>query len=229
MVNIAANLTHIHTQIIEAKNNFASKGQRVELIAVSKTRTVAEIEQAIAAGQRHFGENYLQEALSKITQLAHQQDLVWHFIGPIQSNKTREIAGNFDWVHSVDRLKIAERLSQQRPVNLSPLNICIQINIDNEPTKSGVTLGNLLSLAVEINRLPRLHLRGLMAIPRPQRELTLQRQCFRRVRSALESLQRAGLLELDTLSMGMSDDFVAAIAEGATFIRLGTAIFGERV
>lgn len=178
------------------------------------------------AGMRRFGENYLQEALEKIAAL-QELDLEWHFIGPIQSNKTRPIAEHFDWVHSVDRLKLARRLSEQRPAGLPPLNICLQVNVSGEQSKSGITLQELPALAQEVATLPRLRLRGLMAIPAPAAGLEAQRQPFRQMRFALEQLIAEGL-ELDTLSMGMSGDLEAAIAEGATLVRIGTALFGPR-
>ncbi|MWJ27806.1 YggS family pyridoxal phosphate-dependent enzyme [Halomonas sp. ZH2S] len=199
------------------------------LLAVSKTKPAELIRQAWQLGQREFGENYLQEALEKQTQLADLDDIVWHFIGPLQSNKTRAVAEHFAWVHSVDREKIARRLNEQRPENLPPLNVCLQVNISAEPSKSGVSLEALPALAREVASLPNLRLRGLMAIPAPADSLAEQRQPFARLRHALEQLQQA-LPEtpLDTLSMGMSDDLEAAVQEGATLVRLGTAIFGAR-
>ncbi|CAM3988235.1 YggS family pyridoxal phosphate-dependent enzyme [Vreelandella rituensis] len=199
------------------------------LLAVSKTKPAELIRQAWQLGQREFGENYLQEALEKQTQLADFDDIVWHFIGPLQSNKTRAVAENFAWVHSVDREKIARRLNEQRPENLPPLNVCLQVNISAEPSKSGVSLEALPALAREVAHLPNLRLRGLMAIPAPADSLAEQRRPFARLRHALEQLQQE-LPEtpLDTLSMGMSDDLEAAVQEGATLVRLGTAIFGAR-
>jgi pyridoxal phosphate enzyme (YggS family) len=187
------------------------------------------IRQAWQLGQREFGENYLQEALEKQTELADLDDIVWHFIGPLQSNKTRAVAEHFDWVHSVDRLKIAKRLSEQRPTHLSPLNICLQVNISREESKAGVLPEELEELAKEVATLPNLHLRGLMAIPAPVEGVEAQRQPLAALREALTSLQsRLPGAPLDTLSMGMSDDLEAAILEGATLVRLGTAIFGAR-
>ncbi|XKH59838.1 YggS family pyridoxal phosphate-dependent enzyme [Halomonas sediminis] len=199
------------------------------LLAVSKTKPAELIRQARQLGQREFGENYLQEALEKQTQLADLDDIIWHFIGPLQSNKTRAVAEHFAWVHSVDREKIARRLNEQRPKNLPPLNVCLQVNISAEPSKSGVSLEALPDLAREVANLPNLRLRGLMAIPAPTNSLAEQRRPFARLRHALEQLQQA-LPEtpLDTLSMGMSDDLEAAVQEGATLVRLGTAIFGAR-
>jgi pyridoxal phosphate enzyme (YggS family) len=197
----------------------------VTLLAVSKTQPASVIREAATAGQTAFGENYLQEALAKQDALADLPELVWHFIGPIQSNKTRPIAERFEWVHTVDRLRIAERLSQQRPADKPPLNVCLQINVSGEATKSGVTLAALPELAAAVAQLPRLRLRGLMAIPAPATGLDRQRIPFRILREAMAALALPGL---DTLSMGMSDDLEAAILEGATLVRVGTAIFGPR-
>lgn len=196
------------------------------LLAVSKTFPATAIREAYAAGQRVFGESYVQEALGKIAAL---RDLVleWHFIGPIQSNKTRAIAENFAWAHGVDRLKVAERLSDQRPHNLPPLNICLQVNVSGEDSKSGVDPAAACELAQQIANLPRLKLRGLMAIPAPAKELSEQRKPFALLRELLQQMNTLGL-QLDTLSMGMSDDLEAAILEGATIVRVGTAIFGGR-
>lgn len=196
------------------------------ILAVSKTVSAERIRQAYTCGQRAFGESYVQEARPKQEAL---RDLAieWHFIGPIQANKTRPLAEHFAWVHSVDRLRIAERLSQQRPVELPPLNICIQINIDREPSKSGVLPEELPALAHRVAVLPHLRLRGLMAIPRPSTNPDEQADSFRRVRQLLDNLRSEGLA-LDTLSMGMSDDLEAAVAQGATWVRIGTAIFGAR-
>lgn len=212
--------------ISQAEQRFTRTGGSVQLLAVSKTRPASDIREAWQVGQKMFGENYLQEALEKIEQLA-DCDIEWHFIGPIQSNKTREIAQNFSWVHSVDRLKIARRLSEQRPEHLPPLSICLQINIDNEATKSGVLATEAITLAKEIQALPNLHLRGLMAIPTASSDFETQRDAFKRVRVLFEQIQRSGI-NLDTLSMGMTNDLEAAIAEGATIVRIGTAIFGPR-
>ena len=199
----------------------------MQLVAVSKTFPASAISEAAAAGQRHFGENYLQESLPKLEQLSGR-GLIWHFIGPIQSNKTRPIAENFDWVHAVERERIARRLSEQRPENLPPLNICIEVNVSGEATKSGVAPHDVGALAHAISSLPRLKLRGLMAIPEPTQDAGLQRRRCALLRELMEALMREGLV-LDTLSMGMSADLEAAIAEGATMVRVGTAIFGERV
>jgi PLP dependent protein len=197
--------------------------QTVHLVAVSKTQPADAIRQAYHAGQRLFGENYVQEALDKQQELTDLPDIEWHFIGPMQSNKTRPIAENFAWVHSVDRLKIAQRLSQQRPEDLPPLNICIQLNIDDEDTKSGISPDDLPELVNVIKSLPRLRLRGLMAIPAATHNPDQQRVAFRKLADAV-----AQFPFMDTLSMGMSADLEAAIAEGATLVRVGTDIFGAR-
>ncbi|MCA1772582.1 MAG: YggS family pyridoxal phosphate-dependent enzyme [Halomonas sp.] len=199
------------------------------LLAVSKTKPASMIRQASALGQREFGENYLQEALDKQAELADLDDLVWHFIGPLQSNKTRAVAEHFAWLHTVDRLKIAKRLSEQRPAHLAPLNVCLQVNISREPSKSGVMPEDVEALAREVAVLPGLKLRGLMAIPAPAESLSAQRQPLAEMRKLLSALQKAlPDAPLDTLSMGMSDDLEAAVLEGATLVRLGTAIFGAR-
>ena len=200
--------------------------EKVRILAVSKTRPAADIRAAFGCGLAEFGESYLQEALEKMADLA-DLPLVWHFIGPIQSNKTRPIAEHFDWVHSVDRLKIARRLSEQRPPDMSPLQVCLQVNISAEHTKSGVSLEELPDLLQRVRSLPRLQVRGLMAIPAATDDEQQQRAAFAGLRLALERLQRAEP-GLDTLSMGMSGDLEAAIAEGATLVRVGTAIFGPR-
>jgi pyridoxal phosphate enzyme (YggS family) len=196
----------------------------VTLLAVSKTHPVAKIEEAVAAGQKAFGENYVQEALTKMARL---EKLEWHLIGPLQSNKTRLAAQSFDWIHTVGTEKIARRLSEQRPAGLAPLNVLIQINVSGEPTKAGVVPDAAPALASALALLPRLRLRGLMAIPEPTPDIGLQRSRFAEVRAIYERLRSEGLA-LDTLSMGMSDDMESAIAEGATLVRIGTAIFGER-
>tara|TARA_B110000116_G_C16754361_1_gene545025 strand:+ start:343 stop:951 length:609 start_codon:yes stop_codon:yes gene_type:complete len=195
-------------------------------LAVSKTKTAADIRAAFAAEQRHFGENYLQEALEKQQQLVGL-NIVWHFIGPIQSNKTGALAEHFQWVHSVDRLKIARRLSEQRLKHLPALNICLQVNLDNEASKSGVTLAELPALADAVAKLPHLKLRGLMAIPAPRSDVNEQQQSLERLQQALKQLNQQGYT-LDTLSMGMSGDLEAAIAAGSTMVRIGTDIFGAR-
>ena len=224
--HIAHNLERLRRRIEEAEERHRRAPGSVQLLAVSKTRPPADILAASACGQHRFGENYLQEALEKISALQEHR-LQWHFIGPIQSNKTRAIAAHFSWVHSVDRLKIARRLSEQRPPEAGPLQICLQVNLSGETSKSGATLAELPRLAEGIAALPNLRLRGLMTIPAPSSDPEQQRIPFRRLRQALEELNQAGLA-LDTLSMGMSADLEAAIAEGATMVRIGTDIFGPR-
>ena len=226
METIAQRLSITQARIRQAAWESGRKEKEIHLLAVSKTQSVAALQAAIAAGQRQFGESYVQEALVKMAALA-EPDLVWHYIGPIQANKCRDIAEHFSWVHSVDRLKTAERLSHLRPAHLPALQICLQVNISNEPSKSGASVEELLPLAIELAKLPNLQLRGLMAIPAPADDPTTQRLPFSRLRQALETLNRTGLA-LDTLSMGMSDDLEVAIAEGSTLVRIGTAIFGPR-
>ncbi len=216
----------VRRQILSACRDSQRAPESVQLLAVSKTRGADEIRQLHACGQTAFGENYLQEALDKIAAL-QELPLEWHFIGPIQSNKTRAIAEQFDWVHSVDRLKIARRLSEQRPGERSPLNLCLQVNISGEASKSGCTPDELPELARAVAALPGLRLRGLMAIPEAETDPTRQRATFARVRELLTALQTE-LPQLDTLSMGMSGDLDAAIAEGSTMVRVGTALFGPR-
>jgi len=226
MTTISDNLALIQQQMADAQARFQAS-QPVTLCAVSKAQSADAMRAAYDAGQTVFGENYLQEALTKQAQL-DDCAIAWHFIGPIQSNKTQLIARHFDWVHSVDRLKIAQRLSDARPTELPPLNICLQVNISEEASKSGASGQELLELALNIKQLPRLQLRGLMAIPAPCSDIEQQRDQFRQVRALFEHLNSHGL-QLDTLSIGMSGDFAAAIAEGATLVRIGTAIFGARI
>jgi pyridoxal phosphate enzyme (YggS family) len=223
MSTIAANISTLGARINAAALAAQRDPAAIGLLAVSKTKPAGALREAYAAGLRDFGENYLQEALSKQLELA-DLPLCWHFIGPIQSNKTRAIAENFAWVHSVDRLKIAQRLSEQRPEDLPPLNICIQVNVSGEASKSGCTPADLPALAAAISALPRLKLRGLMAIPEPTEDSAEQNAAF----AAVRSLQAQLNLPLDTLSMGMSHDLEAAIAQGATWVRIGTALFGAR-
>jgi len=230
MSTIAQNLQAVDASIVAAAKAAGRPRDAVQLLAVSKTFPAEAVLEAVAAGQRAFGENYLQEALDKIDALAKAlpgQALEWHFIGPIQSNKTRPIAASFDWVHTVDRLKVAQRLSEQRPPQLGPLNVCLQVNISGEASKSGVASAELDELARQVARLPKLRLRGLMAIPQPQTDFELQRAAFAVLRALFERLRADGIA-LDTLSMGMSADMAAAIAEGATIVRVGSAIFGSR-
>ncbi len=222
----AARLHAVLSRIRAAEQRCQRPPGAVRLLAVGKTQPAAVIAALAAAGQRDFGENYFQEALDKMTERA-TLELEWHFIGPMQANKTRGIAEHFAWVHSVDRLKIAERLSAQRPDHLPPLNVCLQVNIDREPTKHGLDEVELAEVAHAVATLPRLRLRGLMAIPAPAAEFAAQRRPFARLRKLRERLADAGLV-LDTLSAGMSDDLEAAIAEGATLVRIGTALFGSR-
>ena len=227
---IAENLQAVEATIASAAEAANRPRSSVQLLAVSKTFPAEAVLEAMAAGQRAFGENYLQEALDKIALVARAQPqapVEWHFIGPIQSNKTRPIASSFQWVHTVERLKIAQRLSEQRPPELGPLNVCIQVNISGEASKSGAQEDEVPELARQVARLPNLRLRGLMAIPEPQTDVALQRQAFARLRMLAERLRLDGL-ELDTLSMGMSGDMQAAIMEGATIVRIGSAIFGAR-
>jgi len=226
MTSISANLQAVRERIAAAARKYGRRPEDVSLLAVSKTWPAAYIREAVAAGQNAFGENYVQEAVEKLGELAPLQ-LEWHFIGPLQSNKTRAVAESFAWVHSLDRLKIAERLSAQRPDGLPPLQVCLEVNISGEATKSGVSLTALGELAAQVAALPRLALRGLMAIPAASAECAEQRVAFAQVREAYEQLQNSGL-RLDTLSMGMTHDLEAAISEGSTLVRVGTAIFGER-
>jgi len=226
MTSIRDNLQTIGANIKKAEKRYHRAENSVQLLAVSKRHTVEKIKQAYDVGQHAFGENYVQELLEKKQQL-EELDIEWHFIGPLQSNKTRKIAEAADWVHTIDRLKIAQRLNDQRPVELAPLNVCIQINISHEESKSGIPTDELKGLAEAIVELPRLKLRGLMVIPAPQPSMEKQREVFRQVYKQKQNLIQSGF-EIDTLSMGMSDDMEAAIAEGATIVRIGTAIFGRR-
>ena len=220
------NIAKVRSRVRESAEKCQRQESAILLLAVSKTRPADEIRDAADCGLRHFGENYLQEALDKIEQL-QDLDLVWHFIGPIQSNKTRPIATHFDWVHSVDRAKIARRLNDQRPESLAPLNICLQVNISGEDSKSGISPAELPALAQAVVQLPRLRLRGLMAIPEATDDVARQHANFSRLRELLEEVREMAA-EADTLSMGMSADMEAAIAEGATIVRIGTDIFGPR-
>lgn len=226
MATIAANLQAVRDRMARAAQAAGRRAADVGLIAVGKTFPAQDIAKAHAAGQRAFGESYVQEAVEKVTRLAHLP-IEWHFIGPVQSNKTRDIAGHFQWVHSLARIRIAQRLHDARPAHLPPLNVCIQVNVSGEDSKSGVAPGAELELARAILALPRLRLRGLMAIPEPTSDMQLQRRRFALLRLIKDKLVEAGI-PLDTLSMGMSDDLEAAIAEGATLVRVGTAIFGKR-
>jgi len=230
MATIGANLQAVKERIARAAQLAGRDPGTISLIAVSKTHPVEAIEDALAAGQRAFGENYVQEALEKMRSLAARPEargIEWHMIGPLQSNKTRFVAENFAWVHSVERERIAARLAEQRPAGLAPLNVLLQVNVSGEASKSGIAPEEVAPLARSVAVLPRLRLRGLMAIPEPTHDVALQRARFRRLRELFERLRAEGL-ELDTLSMGMSDDMEAAVAEGATMLRIGTAIFGAR-
>jgi pyridoxal phosphate enzyme (YggS family) len=226
MTSIAANLQAVRARIAAACAGAGRAVDSVQLLAVSKTWPAASVREAVAAGQRAFGENYVQEAVAKAAELKDSK-LEWHFIGPLQGNKTRLVAENFAWVHSVERLKIAERLAAQRPPNLPALQVCLQVNISGEASKSGCSPDDLAILARTVAVLPGLRLRGLMAIPEPGDDVRLQRSRFALLRELRDRLDAEGL-GLDTLSMGMSHDLEAAILEGATIVRIGTAIFGER-
>ncbi|MDD5384677.1 MAG: YggS family pyridoxal phosphate-dependent enzyme [Gallionella sp.] len=226
MTTIASNLQAVRDAMAVAATEAGRAPDDISLLAVSKTFAPEAIREACRAGQTRFAESYVQEALHKIAAL-HDLPLEWHYIGPIQSNKTRAIAEHFAWVHSVDRVKTAERLSVQRPAHLPPLQVCMQVNISGEASKSGVPPGEAAQLAMAIAQLPHLSLRGLMAVPEPGDDVNAQRAAFSQLRELFEQLIRQGL-QLDTLSMGMSHDFAAAIAEGATMVRVGTAIFGDR-
>ena len=226
MATISANLQAVRARINRAAAACGRVPDTIGLLAVSKAQPAACVLEAVAAGQTRFGENYVQEGVEKINAVG-RPDLEWHFIGPLQSNKTRAVAEAFSWAHTIDRVKIAERLSQQRPETLPPLQICLQINVSGEDSKSGIAPAEALRLAHDVVNLPRLCLRGLMAIPAPNEDPAQQRSAFRSLRQVFEQLRAEGF-ELDTLSMGMSNDIEAAVAEGATLLRVGTAIFGER-
>jgi len=226
MTAIASNLQAVNDAIAQAARMAQRRAEEVALLAVSKTFPAAAVREAFQAGQHAFGESYVQEALGKIETL-HDLPLEWHFIGPIQGNKTRAIAENFAWVHGVDRLKIAERLSAQRPQNLPSLNVCLQVNVSGENSKSGVAPEEVAVLAQAVAHLPHLRLRGLMAIPAPAGGVTAQRKPFAQLHELMAQLNVQGLA-LDTLSMGMSHDLEAAVLEGATIVRVGTTIFGQR-
>lgn len=230
MSSIDLNLQEVKRRLVTACIAAGRSVDEVTLLAVSKTQGPEAVRAAHAAGQRAFGENYVQEALDKMAALADlRSGLAWHLIGPLQSNKTRVVAESFDWVHSVDRLRIAQRLADQRPAHLPPLQLCLQVNVSGEASKSGVSPDDLLALATAVAALPRerVQLRGLMAIPEPAQGLEAQRVPHQQLKALAEALRARGLV-LDTLSMGMSADLEAAVAEGATLVRIGTAIFGER-
>ena len=230
MSTIVSNLQAVDASIVAAAQAAGRARADIKLLAVSKTFPAEAVLEAVGAGQTRFGENYLQEALDKMVLVSEAlggQKIEWHFIGPLQSNKTRPVAESFDWVHTVDRLKIAQRLSDQRPVGTVPLNICLQVNISGEASKSGVKPEELAELALHVAQLPRLRLRGLMAIPEATSDPEQQRAAFARLRHLYEALIRDGI-SLDTLSMGMSADLGPAVLEGATIVRVGSAIFGSR-
>ena len=228
MATIDCNLLEVNGRIARACEMAGRPVSSVTLLAVSKTQPPQAVRDAAAAGQSRFGENYVQEALDKMAALADLRPrLEWHLIGPLQANKTRAVAEQFDWVHSVDRLRIAERLSAQRPAGEPPLQVCLQVNISGEDSKSGLAPAEVPALARAVAGLPGLRLRGLMAIPEPASDVEAQRRPHRALRELLEALRRDGL-ELDTLSMGMTADLEAAVAEGATLVRIGTALFGAR-
>jgi len=227
MLDIKQNLENVRNRIRKAESEYGREADAVSLIAVSKTKPVELIQAAIDVGQVIFGENYVQEAVQKIEQI-NNPALEWHFLGPIQSNKTRVIAANFAWVHSVDRLKIAQRLNEQRSKNLPKLNVCLQVNISEEDTKSGINVNELSSLVESVLGLSNIELRGFMVIPQKSSSLEEQRKPFAAMRQAKEDIEQQFNITLDTLSMGMSADLEAAIAEGASHVRIGTDIFGAR-
>ncbi|MBB1274775.1 YggS family pyridoxal phosphate-dependent enzyme [Psychromonas sp. SR45-3] len=230
MTNISNNIEAVEQKIAQASIKAMREGE-VQLLAVSKTKPVSLIKQAFAQGLSHFGENYVQESIEKIQQIKQDSEfnrpIFWYFIGPLQSNKTRPVAENFDWVQSVDRLKIAERLNQQRPAELPRLNICLQVNISGEESKSGTTLSQVMELAEQVQSLPRLKLRGIMAIPQNSDDPKIIEQQFTALHDIYQSLQQQ-YPDIDTLSMGMSGDLESAIACGSTMVRIGTDIFGAR-
>ncbi|MDR3352672.1 MAG: YggS family pyridoxal phosphate-dependent enzyme [Zoogloeaceae bacterium] len=230
MNEITRNLQAVREKIWKTACSVARKPEGIRLLAVSKTHPVASLLEAIAAGQRDFGENYVQEGVGKIHVLRErlpEVPLVWHFIGPLQGNKTRLVAEHFDWVHTIDRIRIAERLAAQRPASLPPLQVCVQVNISGEATKSGVPPTEVPELCRAVAELPRLALRGLMSIPAPETDFERQRPALRALRQIFLALRDEGMA-LDTLSMGMTHDLEAAILEGSTLVRVGTAIFGTR-
>jgi len=227
MTRIISNLQAVHDAIAQAARMAHRQKENIELVAVSKGFSADAVREAHQAGQLAFGESYIQEAINKI-ELTRDLPLQWHFIGPVQSNKTRAVSAHFTWVHSLDRLKIAERLSKQRPSNLPPLNICIQVNVSGEDSKSGIAPEEVTELALAVTRLPQLKLRGLMTIPAPAEKPETQRIPFFKLHQLMRQINKLGL-SLDTLSMGMSHDLCAAILEGATIVRIGRAIFGERI
>jgi pyridoxal phosphate enzyme (YggS family) len=228
MATIASKLQLVQSRILQACLKAGRSADDVALLAVSKTFPAAAVREALQTGQRRFGENYVQEALDKMAELADvRSQIEWHLIGPLQSNKTRVVAEHFDWVHTVDRLKIAQRLSDQRPAHLPPLQVCVQVNTSGEASKSGVEPDQALALAQAVARLPHLQLRGVMALPAPSNDASTQHQSLKSVRSLFDDMRNQGLT-LDTLSMGMSADLEAAVEQGSTMVRIGSAIFGQR-
>jgi pyridoxal phosphate enzyme (YggS family) len=228
MATIASKLQLVQSRINQACLKNSRAPNSVTLLAVSKTFPAVTVREAFEAGQRRFGENYVQEAVDKIAELAElRAQIEWHLIGPLQSNKSRLVAEQFDWVHTVDRLKIAQRLNEQRPPHLPPLQVCVQVNTSGEASKSGVEPDQALALAQAVSQLPRLRLRGVMALPAPSSDASDQHQSLQKVRSVFDELRNQGLT-LDTLSMGMSGDLEAAIEQGSTMVRIGSAIFGQR-
>jgi pyridoxal phosphate enzyme (YggS family) len=227
MHSIPTHIAHVRNRIADTAKSAGRRAEDVRLVAVTKERTVDEIDAAVTAGVVDFGENYVQEALPKIAALSARA-ITWHFIGAIQSNKTRDIATHFQWVHTIDRAKIARRLSDQRPPDAVPLDVLVQVNVDDEPQKAGVSRADAAALVEEIAPLPRLRLRGLMTVPKPERDAAKQRAAFDVLAELFEQTRPAGSRDWDTLSMGMSDDFAVAIEAGSTMVRVGTAIFGAR-
>jgi len=226
VIRVTKNLAYIRDLLAKSAADADRDAESIRLLAVSKKQPISSVIEAAAAGQRDFGENFVQEGLEKIAGTG-RDDLSWHFIGHLQSNKTQAVADHFDWVHTVDRFKIAERLSNQRPKQMRDLNICLQVNIDNEPGKSGIAVIEVMALARKIAVLPRIRLRGLMCLPKMRSDFNAQREPFARLRELSDTLLTDGIA-VDTLSMGMSGDFRAAILEGSTIVRIGTAVFGPR-
>lgn len=226
MIRVTENFRKIQDLLAKAAADAGRSPDEVRLLAVSKKKPAAAVLEAYAAGQRDFGENFVQEGLEKI-EAVNQVDVIWHFVGHLQANKTRDVARHFQWVHTIDRFKIARRLNEQRPEDAPPLNVCIEVNIDAEASKSGASVDEVASLAAAVDELPRLKLRGLMCLPAIRDTFEEQRRPFARLRELLQSLNASGL-SMDTLSMGMTADYAAAIREGATIVRIGTAIFGAR-
>ncbi|WP_230180411.1 YggS family pyridoxal phosphate-dependent enzyme [Aquabacterium sp. CECT 9606] len=228
MATITSKLQLVQSRIEQACSKVDRPANGVTLLAVSKTFPAADVREAFQAGQHRFGENYVQEAVDKMAELADlRAQIEWHLIGPLQSNKTRVVAENFDWVHTVDRLKIAQRLSEQRPAHLPPLQVCIQVNTSGEDSKSGVEPAGALALAQAVAHLPHLQLRGVMALPAPSNDACTQHQALKKIREVFDDLRDHGLT-LDTLSMGMSADLEMAVEQGSTMVRIGSAIFGQR-